>query len=262
GGDAAAFEAPPLAEGRRARDPGEAEVGLGLADALGLAPGATLALQLPDGAGEARFRVAGVVRALDNEGRVAYVPPERLGAVLDGRPPAIAVRLEPGAERDAVAARLRAAGFEPAAVSGAAGGSATLLGILGDVLRVVAGAVGLVLLYALAQALALTARERARTLALLRTLGAGSGTIARVLMGAGLALVVPAALLAVALEGLVLAPLVSGLAAGYADLPLSAGLGQAAVVALGLALLACLAALWVARRLGRAPLAATLREQP
>ena len=55
-GDHTAFEAPPLAEGRRVRGPGEAEVGLGLADALGLRPGATLAVQL-EGAGELRFRV-------------------------------------------------------------------------------------------------------------------------------------------------------------------------------------------------------------
>ena len=50
---------------------------LGLADALGLRPGATLAVQL-EGAGEVRFRVVGVVRALERDGRIAYVQPDRL----------------------------------------------------------------------------------------------------------------------------------------------------------------------------------------
>ena len=45
-GDHTRFEAPPLAAGRRLRGPGEAEVGQGLADALGLRPGATLAVGL------------------------------------------------------------------------------------------------------------------------------------------------------------------------------------------------------------------------
>ena len=38
-GDHTEFEAPPLAEGRRIRGPDEVEVGVGLADALGLRPG-------------------------------------------------------------------------------------------------------------------------------------------------------------------------------------------------------------------------------
>ena len=71
-GDHTRFEAPPLASGRRMRAAGEAEVGLGLADALGLRAGSTLAAQAPGG-GEMRLRVAGVVRALENRGRVAYV---------------------------------------------------------------------------------------------------------------------------------------------------------------------------------------------
>ena len=94
-GDHTRFEAPPLAAGRRLRGPDEVEVGLGLADALGLRPGSTLAAQLPGG-GEVRFRVAGVVRALENDGRIAWVraatgcwPPTR------GLQPAIVVRLTP-----------------------------------------------------------------------------------------------------------------------------------------------------------------------
>jgi ABC-type lipoprotein release transport system permease subunit len=83
-----------------------------------------------------------------------------------------------------------------------------------------------------------------------------------VLAGAGAAIVVPAAVLAIALEELVLAPLVSGLAADYAELPLAAGPGQALLVAGGLLALAAIAATWVARRVGREPIAPALRERP
>jgi ABC-type lipoprotein release transport system permease subunit len=257
-GDHVPFEAPPLATGRRLRNDGEAEVGVGLADALGLAPGGTLGVQLPNGR-EARFRVAGVVRALDNEGRIAYVRPARLRSVLTFTP-AIAVKLDPGVSAATVSRRLDEAGFPPSRTAGAAGSNGNLLGVLGDVLRVVAAAVGVVMLYALVQALALTAAERRPTLALLRSLGAPPRTIALVLAGAGVALVVPAALLAIALEELVLAPLVTNLAAGYADLQLSPAGGQIALVALGLAALAVLAAAAVARRVRREPIAPALRE--
>ena len=81
-GDHTRFEAPPLASGRRLRAANEAEVGLGLADALGLRPGSTLAVQAPGG-DEIRLRVAGVVRALENRGRVAYV---RAAPLLGRRP--------------------------------------------------------------------------------------------------------------------------------------------------------------------------------
>jgi ABC-type lipoprotein release transport system permease subunit len=119
-----------------------------------------------------------------------------------------------------------------------------------------------VVFYALAQALALTATERRPTLALLRSLGAPPRTLARVLVGAGMAIVVPAAILAIALEELLLAPLVSGLAAGYADLPLAGGAGQALLVGGALLVLAAVAAVWVAQRVLREPIAPALRETP
>ncbi|HUA70309.1 MAG TPA: ABC transporter permease, partial [Solirubrobacteraceae bacterium] len=72
-GDHTVFEAPPLVSGDRLRGNGQAEVGLGLAQALGLSPGSTLAIQLASG-NELRLRVAGVVSSLDHDGRVAYVP--------------------------------------------------------------------------------------------------------------------------------------------------------------------------------------------
>src|SRR5262249_1924420 len=55
-GDHTRFEAPPLAEGRRLRGMNEAEVGVGLAGALGLRPGSTLALAVPGG-GDLHLRV-------------------------------------------------------------------------------------------------------------------------------------------------------------------------------------------------------------
>ena len=202
--------------------------------------------------------MVGVVRALDNEGRVAYVRPARLGAALTDRPQ-IAVRVAPGASRDAVRRRLTqrvSRGPRPAVVSvvsGAAGDSVSLLGLLSAVLRVVGGVVALVILYALAQALALTAAERTSSLALLRTLGGSATTTAAVLAGAGAALVLPAAALAIALQELVLGPVVSAMAAGYATLPVRASAGQAAAVTGGLVILAAVAAGWVARRLRRVP---------
>ena len=100
-GDHTRFEAPPLAEGRRLRSDGEAEVGVGLADALGLRPGAMFAVQT-EGGTEARFRVVGVVRALEHDGRIAYVRPRRLLDAQPGVGSTISVRLAPGADRAAV----------------------------------------------------------------------------------------------------------------------------------------------------------------
>ncbi|MEA2248269.1 MAG: putative transport system permease protein [Solirubrobacteraceae bacterium] len=259
-GDHTRFEDPPLAAGRRLRSDGEAEIGVGLAQALGLAPGATLAVQMPSG-GEARFRVVGTVRALEDDGRVAYVRPRRVLDAEPGATPEIAVRLRPGADRAAVSARLRDLGAVPAAVGGATTRNGAFLGILATLLRVVAAIDALVCLYALAQALALTARERRPTLALLRATGASARTVGAVLAGAGLAIAVPAAVLAVALEHWALAPLVGELAAGYADLAARPQAGQAALVLAGMIALALAAAAWVARRAVAEPPVAGLREE-
>ena len=158
-GDHTRFEAPPLAEGRRLRTAGEVEVGVGLADALGLRPGATLAVQTRTGA-EVRFRVAGVVRALERDGRLAYVRPERLLAADPGLGSELAVRLDPGADRARVEAGLRDLGAPPSRSAAAATTrNAAFLGVLAAVLRGVGLAVGLVCLYALVQGLA---HDRAR----------------------------------------------------------------------------------------------------
>ena len=259
-GDHTRFEAPPLASGRRLRAANEAEVGVGLADALGLRPGSTLAVQAGFG-DELRLRVAGVVRALANQGRVAYVRAAPLQAADPGLESTLTIRLDAGADRARVAAGLAGLGAPATRVRGATTSNAQFLGILAAVLRGVGLAVGLVCLYALVQALAIAARERRGASAVLRAAGGDAVTVALVLAGAALAVAVPAALAAVALERVVLGPLVSSLAAGFAALELAPSAGQVVLVVAGLLALAALATAIVARRVMREPIVAGLREE-
>ena len=259
-GDHTRFEDPPLAEGRRVRSREEAEIGLGLAQALGLGVGGTLATQLPSGR-EARFRVVGVVRALEKDGRVAYTRPRRL---LDADPslePTLAVRLEPGADRAAVERRLSAGGGPPPrATAGASTSNRSFLSLLAALLRAVAVVNGLVCLYALVQSLTLTAVERRGTVATLRALGARRGHVGLLLAGAMAVTVAIAAPVGVLLERLVLAPAVAGFAADYAELPLGTSAGEIAVVLVGVVLVAAAATGLVARRSAREPIVQGLRE--
>ena len=259
-GDHTEFEAPPLASGRRIRGPDEIEVGLGLADALGLRPGSTFAVQLAGGA-EARFRVAGVVRALENDGRIGGVQPARLLESDPGLRPSLAVRLDGGADRAAVSRELVELGAPPQSATAATTRNAQFLGVLAAVLRGVGLAVGLVCLYALVQALAMTARERRGAVALLRACGADGGTVALVLLGAAAAVALPGAVLGVVLELTIMGPLVARLAAGFASLPLAPGPGQVALVVVGLLALAAVATALVARRVLREPVVVGLREE-
>ena len=255
-GDHTRFEAPPLAAGRRLSGPGEIEVGLGLADALGLRPGSALAAQLPTGE-EARFRVAGVVRALENDGRIAWARPDRLGDVASS----VAVRLEAGADRAVVGRRLEEIGAPSTRVGGASTRNAQFLGVLAAVLRGVGLTVALVCLYALVQALAMTARERRGAVALLRACGGDRVTVALVLGGAAAAVALPAALLGVALEAAVFGPVVARLAAGFASLPIAPSLAQVVLVVGGVVALAGAATALVARRVLREPVVLGLREE-
>jgi putative ABC transport system permease protein len=259
-GDHTEFEAPPLASGRRVARDGEAEVGVGLADALGLRPGAMLAVQAEDG-DEVRYRVVGVVRALEHDGRVAYVRPGRLLAADPHVSSTISVRLAPGADRARVERALAALGAAPQAAAAASTRNAAFLGVLATLLRGVGLAVGLVCLYALVQSLAMTARDRRGAVALLRACGGDARTIATVLAGAALAVAIPAALLGLLLEWLVLGPLVARLAAGYAALPLAPSAGQSALVVSALLVLAGAATALVARGALREPPVAGLREE-
>ena len=257
-GEHTEFENPPLAEGRRIRGPDEAEVGVGMADALGLRPGSMLAVQIPDG-GEVRFRVAGIVRALEHDGRIAWVRPRRLLATRPDLEPQVVVRVD--GDTDAVARELVALGATLGRVGAAQTDDAAFLAVLAAVLRGVGLAVGLVCLYALVQALAMTARERRGAVALLRAVGADGPSVALVLAGAATAVAVPAAVLGVALELVAFGPLVARLAAGFAALPLSPTPGQVALVAGGLLALAAIATAVVARRVLREPVVAGLREE-
>ncbi len=259
-GDHTEFESAPLKSGRRIRGRAEAEVGLGLADALGLRVGSRLAVQLSAGR-EARFRVVGIVRAIDNDGRVAYVHPARLLLADPGIASTVAVRLAAGADRDAVERRLEELGARPRSAAGIAGGNGRFLGILAGLLRLVAGVNALVCFYALLQALGVVARERRSTLAVLRAGGASRRMLGVVLAGASAAAAVPALLVALAVERYLLGPLVARLAAGYASLPLRPGAAQLALVASVVGLLCAAAAALTARAIARRVVAADLRER-
>jgi hypothetical protein len=243
-GDHTVFEAPPLVAGARLRGPREAEVGEGLADALGLTPGSTLALQLASGR-ELRLAVSGVVGSLDHDGRVAYVPAT---ALLAGDPTAssqLVVRVRPGANTTAISDVL---GPSAAPATGAVGRGVPLVATLRAILRAVAIVDALVCLYALIQTCALTVQERRRTVAVIRAVGAGGAAVRRLLAGAVAALVIPAAALGIVLERAVLGPALSRLAAGYAALPLAATGVEIAIVVVGLAVSGALAVAWVSRQ--------------
>ncbi len=259
-GDHTEFEAPPLAEGRRIRAPGEIEVGLGLSDALGLRPGSVLAVQMSD-AEEVRFRVVGIVRALEHDGRIGWVQPDRLLAADPGLRPQVVVRVAAGSDPAGVTRRLVDLGARVGRVGTAQTDSAAFLAVLAAVLRGVGFAVGLVCLYALVQALTVTARERRGAVAVLRASGGDAPTVGLVLAGAAVAVALPAAVAGVLLELFALGPLVARLAAGFASLPLAPTAGQIALVVGGLVVLAVLATAVVARRVLREPIVAGLREE-
>ncbi len=249
-GDHTIFEAPPLISGHRLHGDGQAEIGAGLAQALGLGTGQTVALALSSGR-ELRLRVSGVVSSLDDDGRVVYVPAAALLAADSSAGSQIAVRLVPNADQAHVEAALTALGARPAPASAATARGAPLVAVLRTILRAVAVVDGLVCLYALIQACALTMAERRRTVAVLRACGAGPGAVRRLLLGAALALVIPAAIVGVLLERFVFGPALSRLAASYATLPLQATAAEILATVAGLGLAGLLAVLWVSRQAAR-----------
>ena len=240
-----AFEAPPLSAGRRASRPGEVEVGQGLATALGLVPGSTLAVQFPDG-DEARFRVAGIVRTLDNDGRMAYVQSDR--EICTFRGGETVIKLKDGADLAAVTAALNLTGNRPAAVGGVTSRNARFLGVLATLLRTVAIIDGLVCLYVLAQMLVLTALERRAAVGVLRACGADRVQVWLVFFGVAGVVVAVAAPVAVLVERLVLGPQAAQLATSYATVSLRAGTAEVLVSLVGLGMIAAGASAWVARR--------------
>ena len=246
-GNHTTFEAPPLTSGQRLKGSSQAEVGAGLANALGLSPGSTLALQFQSGR-ELRLKVAGVVSSLAHDGRVAYIPAKALLKADPFAPEELAVRLTPGTNPAAVQ---NALGTSAAPATGAVGRGVPLVSVLRAILTAVAIVDGLVCLYVLAQSCALTVQERRRTVAVLRACGAGPAAVARIFAGAVAALVIPAAAIGIPLETLVLGPAMSNLAASYATLPLAPNANDVVAVLAGLATAAAVAVLWVARQATR-----------
>jgi ABC-type lipoprotein release transport system permease subunit len=256
-GDHTQFEDPPLVEGSHLHGERQAEVGRGLAQLLGLRVGSTLALALASGR-ELRLRVGGIVSSLEHDGRIAYVPERALLRAEPDAPEKLAVIVSQGASTKTVTAELERIGAQVTTSTGVAGGGKTLVDALRGLLLTIAAVDGLVCLYMLTQALALTAGERRSAIAVLRACGAGAHSIRVLLAGAALAVLVPAAVIAVLLERLVLGPAVSRLAEGYASLSLAADAAEIAALLLGLAAIGALAVWWVVRRVTSRPIAGGL----
>jgi ABC-type lipoprotein release transport system permease subunit len=257
-GERLRFEAPPLASGRRATAPGEAEVGEGLASALGLRAGTPLVTQFADG-DEARFRIVGVVRAFDNDGRIAYVEPN--ARICDFRGGTTVIQLADGASRTAVAAELDRAGLDAQTVGGVTTSNARFLGVLAALLRTIAVIDGVVCLYAVVQMLALTAYERRSAIALLRACGADTLLVSLVFGGAALVVAAVAAPIAIVVERAVLGPRAADLAASYAQISLAAGTREIVAVLVGLVIVGVAASAWVGRQAVRDPIVRVLREE-
>ena len=210
------FEDPPLAEGRRIRGPNEVEVGVG----HGRRARAAARLVLADA--DPRRRRGALPRQRDRA-RARERRPDRVGRSRTGcsplRPdldPQVVVRLEAGRRPGHGHARAVDLGARLQPVGAAQTDNAAFLAVLAAVLRGVGLAVGLVCLYALVQALTVTARERRGAVALLRACGADGPTVGLVLAGAAVAVAIPAALAGVVLEVVAFGPLVARLAAGFA----------------------------------------------
>jgi ABC-type lipoprotein release transport system permease subunit len=251
------FENPPLAAGSRAIRPGQVEVGQGLSDPLGLVPGSTLAVQFGDG-DETRFHVTGIVRTLDNDGRVVYAQPGR--EICGFRGGQTVIQLAAGADPTRVAQELRLAGHRAATVTGVTTRNAGFLGVLADLLRTVAVVDGLVCVYVLAQMLGLLALERGAAVGLLRAVGASARQIGAVFLGAALLVAAIAFPLAVLVEHTLLGPQAADLAASYATVPLGASSTDVAAALVGLAVVAGASSLFVARRMLRVPVTRLLRD--
>jgi ABC-type lipoprotein release transport system permease subunit len=266
-GDHTRFEDPPLIEGRRLQSVGEAEVGLGLAQALGIHPGSVLAAQLPSGP-EVRFRVVGIVQALQAQGRVAYVMPARLLEASPNLSAQIAVRLRPGASAVPVERALARRGQPASSAGGIAGQSVQswaarssgFLAVLVALLRSVAVLDAVVCLYAVAQALGLTAQERRRALSIVRATGAGRWQIGAIFATGSLAIVTAALLLGLVAERGLIGPGVARVAASYVALSLGADATTTAYTAIGLLVGALAVAAWTAESVTRGSVVGGLRE--
>ena len=234
------FAGRPLLEGRRVAADGEAEVGRGMAQSLGLGVGSTLIAAL-QGGGEVRLRVVGIVQELARDGRIAYVRPTSLLAAQPGLLPRVAIRLAAGTAPGAVTRELRRLGASSSRNGGLAPQGAPFLAAVVALLRVVALVDGLVCAALVVLALIVLARERARTLGVVRAVGGRTRDVALVLAGGALTIVSAALVAGVLVERELLAPALSALVERYGVLPLQARPGEIALVAL-VALAVCVLA--------------------
>ncbi len=252
------FSGRPLLEGRRVRAPGELEVGRGLADSLGLAPGSTLIAQLADGH-EFRARVVGVVQELAQDGRIAYTQADTLLRVDPGLAGKIAVRLQPGVSVPHFRSTLRARGLSSSVNSGLAPNGSSFLHTIVVLLRTVAVVDGLVCVALVLLSLIVLARERASTIGVLRAAGGASRDVAALLAGAAILLLATAVPVGYALERYLLGPALSQMVERYGALPLTPSSNDALLVVAAAALVGGLTALVVGVRYGRVTVMAALR---
>lgn len=253
----AVFTGRPILEGSRARRPGEVEVGRGLAQSLGLEVGGRLLAQLRGG-GEVRLRVSAVVQELESDGRIGYLDLPTLAAATPGGAPTIAVRADGVSARE-LRDRLERRGVEATEAEGLVPSGSPFLGAVVALLRSVAAVNGLVCVSLVALALTVLARERAETIAILRTSGATGRDVAAMLAGAAAPLIALAVPLGYALERGLLAPSLSGMVARYGSLPLTPSARDVVVVAAGAGAAALLAAGVAALRYTRIPVVQALR---
>ncbi|HEY7018595.1 MAG TPA: FtsX-like permease family protein, partial [Gaiellaceae bacterium] len=220
--------------------------------------------QLPSGR-EVRFRISGVVRALERQGRVAYVQPQRLGGEA---PEEIAIRVAPSADVSSVRRELDRAGLFATSSRGIAGQSVQdwaarssgFIGVLVALLRTVAVLDALVCLYAIAQLLALTVQERRSGLATVRALGGERRQLGTVVAAAAAPVVVAALVVGLLAERWLVGPAVSRLAAGYVSLSLQPSADVVAATSAGLLAGAAVTVLWATRLVTRGPVVGWLRE--
>ena len=252
------FAGRPLLEGRRVAADGEAEVGRGMAQSLGLGVGSTLIASL-QGGGEVRLRVVGIVQELARDGRIAYVTPDSLLAAQPGLTPRVAIRLADGTPPGAVTRELRRLGASSSSNGGLAPQGAPFLAAVVALLRVVALIDGLVCAALVVLSLIVLARERARTIGVVRAVGGRTRDVALVLAGGAAAIVSVAFVTGVLLERELLAPVLSALVERYGVLPLQARPGEIAIVAVGAFAVVVLASALLARP--RTTVAEQLAEQ-
>ena len=260
GGANGVFDGRPLLSGRRAARSGEAEVGEGLASSLGLGVGQIFVAD-PEGGGEVRLQVVGIVREPLNDGRIAYTDRATLLAAQPGLAPQIAVRPARGTSAAAVRERLADAGISALPASGLVPSGASFIDAVVALLRAVAVVNGLGSVALAALALVGLARERSDTVAVLRAVGGGRLQVASLLAGAAVTLVGLAVGVAVAVDLLVLEPVITSLLGTYGALDVSLARGDLLLTALGALLAAVAASAGVAARYSRVTVLGALRAE-